>query len=89
MPHFFWAFSTAIGPLEVGPLRLLRLLVPFLRKLQDFFIVIFQSTNLAEDALPRDFLMRLPPPTLSDQPVRNDHFSFDDDVNHGSNSVLP
>ena len=53
-----------------------------------FIMVIFQSTNLAEDALPRDFLMRLPPPTLMDQPVRNDHFSFDD-VNHGSNSVLP
>ena len=45
-----------------------------------------QLTNLVEDALPRDFLMRLPPPPLNHQPVRNDYFSFNDDVEHGFNS---
>ena len=88
MPHFFWAFSTAIGPLAVGPLRLLRRLIPCLWKLQYFFMVIFQSTNLAEDDLPRDFPMRLLPPTLS-QPIRIDHFSFGDDVKRWFNFVSP
>ena len=50
------------------------------------FMARIQLTNLAEDALPRDFLMRLPPPTLSHHPVRNNYFSFSHDVEHGFNS---
>ena len=53
------------------------------------FMARIQLTNLVEDVLPRDFLMRLPPPTLNHQPVRNDHFSFSDDVEHGFNSLTP
>ena len=35
-PHFLWAFSTAMGPLAIGLLRLLRRLVPCLWTLQEF-----------------------------------------------------
>ena len=51
-------------------------------------MAIFQSTNLAEDALPRDFLTRLLPPTLSDQPIRNDHFGFGDDGFNSSVTLM-